>query len=443
MRTSESKMILNKGVFDKMLPQYKNVIERLSAKYKIVDGSYYEGLVNFKTNMVAPKHKWYDYKQGYSEKLVRHIIEVENPSKDFFILDPFCGVGTTNLTAIDMGFRTIGFDTNPMAILTTKAKTHCYTKEELDLISDYIDNFQLPTSKADIADGKVIKTSFTEDVLDVLLKIRYFVDSIESEYVKTLFRLALISIIDKCSLKIKDGNGLKFKKNYVPVPDICKLYLEKVSGMFDDIKQSNENVEHRIFFGSMINEMTFEKIRNLSIGLCIFSPPYANCFDYCEVYKLEFWIGGFVKSYEDFENFRSMALRSHVNSKFSHEFANINQDVDIIASLISTFNVWNKNIPDMIRGYFDDMELMLKNISQILVDKAKCYIVVANSGYKGILVPTDLLLADIAEKYGFRVCNIYHARKIRSSSQQMHILANDYDNLMRESIIELQKINKL
>ena len=66
--------------------------------------------------------------------------------------------------------------------------------------------------------------------------VRYFVNNIESEFVQALFRLALISIIDKCSLKVKDGNGLKFKKNYVPVPDIVKLYLDKVSEMLSDIK---------------------------------------------------------------------------------------------------------------------------------------------------------------------------------------------------------------
>ena len=233
---------------------------------------------------------------------------------------------------------------------------------------------------------------------------------------------------------------LRFKKNYKAVPDLVRLYLDKASEMLSDIRMSNEDKENKIILGSMITEEAFNKVKDMPIGLCVFSPPYANCFDYCEVYKLEFWIGGFVKSYDDFERFRSIALRSHVNSKFSHEFSNSNKDVDTIASLISSFNIWNKNIPDMIRGYFDDMESMIKNLSKILVNKAKCYIVVANSGYKGILVPTDLLLAEIAEKYGYKVCNIYHARKIRSSSQQMHILNTNYNNLMRESVIELQII---
>ncbi|NMC61287.1 MAG: hypothetical protein GYA51_18190, partial [Candidatus Methanofastidiosa archaeon] len=59
-------------------------------------------------------------------------------------------------------------------------------------------------------------------------------------------------------------------------------------------------------------------------------------------------------------------------------------------------------------------------------------------GYKGILVPTDLLLAEIAEKLGFKVKKIIYARKIRASSQQMADLHN-YEDLMRESIVELQK----
>ena len=126
-----------------------------------------------------------------------------------------------------------------------------------------------------------------------------------------------------------------------------------------DVKRRTKRI--RYILGSMITEEAFNKVKDMPIGLCVFSPPYANCFDYCEVYKLEFWIGGFVKSYDDFERFRSIALRSHVNSKFSHEFSNSNKDVDTIASLISSFNIWNKNIPDMIRGYFDDMESMIKN----------------------------------------------------------------------------------
>jgi hypothetical protein len=157
------------------------------------------------------------------------------------------------------------------------------------------------------------------------------------------------------------------------------------------------------------------------------------------VYKLELWIGGFVNNYEDFEKYRSVAMRSHVNSKFDHIITHSLKDVETISETIRTFNIWNKNIPDMLKGYFDDTHKLLVNIHGVLKPSAKCYVVVANSAYKGIIVPTDLLIAEIAEHVGYNVSRIIHARNIRSSSQQMHGFGDRYNGLMRESIIELQK----
>jgi hypothetical protein len=150
-------------------------------------------------------------------------------------------------------------------------------------------------------------------------------------------------------------------------------------------------------------------------------------------------MGDFVKEYVDFKTYRRMALRSHVNSSFDHHIRNINRKVEVITDLISCFNIWNKNIPDMIRGYFDDMTELFIRLKDVMVSGSKCYIVVANSGYKGVLVPTDLLFADIAHESGFKVQRIIKARKIRASSQQMEELHNQYNNLMRESIVILEK----
>jgi len=78
-------------------------------------------------------------------------------------------------------------------------------------------------------------------------------------------------------------------------------------------------------------------------------------------------------------------------------------------------------------------------MKEVFVKGASCYIVVATSGYKGILVPTDLLIADIAKSLGYEVETIMSARKIRSSSQQTNELHGKYDNLMRESIVVIRK----
>lgn len=439
MRASNEKIINDEKLFNDLFPSYQGIISRLVEKFPVTSAEEFAKLVNFQSNLSSPKHGWYDYKQGYSEDLVRQIITLASPSKNLYVLDPFCGVGTTNLTAQSMGYKSIGTDVNPMAILATKVKTHHYDATELHEIDELIKSFVLPSEEDSIVAGRVIMSSFTPEVLSELLRIKRFVEGLDSEYVQMFFRLALISIIDRCSLKVKDGNGLKFKKRYVPVPDLTKHYLDKCRLMLDDIKVANYSNDCISILGSLLSDKTFQEIKDLPVGLCVFSPPYANCFDYCEVYKLELWIGGFVKSYDDFEKYRSMALRSHVNSKFSHEFNYVDGDVKTISTLISAFNIWNKNIPDMLVGYFDDMKTLLEHVYEMLEKGARCYIVVANSAYKGILVPTDLILAEIATNIGYECASINAARKIRSSSQQMKGLYETYDNLMRESIIELVK----
>ena len=439
MRESNKKIINDEDLFETLFPEYQRIIKNLSNKYVVIDGGMYEKLVNFQTNLSSPKHGWYDYKQGYSEELVKHIILMSKPRKEYYVLDPFCGVGTTNLAAQSMGLKSIGIDVNPMAVLATQLKTHKFSVDEITTLEYLIDTFKLSENEDDISGGKVIETSFTKDVLSTLLKIKYFVESQKPSFIQKFFRLALISILDKCSLKVKDGNGLKFKKNYKPIPNLVELYLDKCKLMLKDIKIANYEPECKCVLGSMLLNETYNGLKDYPVDLCVFSPPYANCFDYCEVYKLELWIGGFVKSYGDFKKYRSMALRSHVNSKFDHSIKFSNPEINTIATLISAFNIWNKNIPDMLRGYFDDMKLLLTNVFSMLNEGGKCYIVVANSAYKGILVPTDMLLADIAEKIGYKVNAIHVARKIRSSSQQMKGLYETYDNLMRESIIELTK----
>ena len=439
MRTSNKKIIREEEKFDYLYPKYLSILDRLNNEYPVIDGSNFENLVNFKTNKTSPKHGWYNYKQGYGELLIKSIIEREKLSRNDFILDPFCGVGTTNLTAQSLGYKSIGFDINPMAVFATKIKTHYFSKEEIKEIEMRLNSFILPDKAVRIENSKVVDTSFTPDVLDILLKIRTYADSIVNEFVSGLFRFALLSIIDDCSLKVKDGNGLKIKKNYKPILNLVSHYLDKTKRMLDDIQIANYDTECQAIYGSMINEETFNRIKDRKVGLCVFSPPYANCFDYCEVYKLELWVGGFVKKYEDFQRYRTLALRSHVNSKFDHTIKNPSVDVDIVSEVVSTFNIWNKNIPDMLRGYFDDMKGLLHNLYKVIIPGAKCYIVVANSGYKGILVPTDLLLADAANDLGYKVNAIYRARTIRSSSQQMKILNSDYDDLMRETVLELQK----
>ena len=91
----------------------------------------------------------------------------------------------------------------------------------------------------------------------------------------------------------------------------------------------------------------------------------------------------------------------------------------------------------MIRGYFTDMEEILEKIRDTLIPEGRCFIIVGNSAYGGVIIPTDLILAKIAEILGYEVEKIVVARNLCTSSQQQKKLRH-VKSYLRESLLCLR-----
>lgn len=435
-RVSEKKIIVDPDRYSQLIKPYISTLNALESEFFTCIEKKSSNLVNFKENNNVPKHSWLKYKEGYSSLLVENIIINNLFDKSKAILDPFCGVGTTNLVAQKNGLESIGFDINPIAILASTVKTHYYSAAEIKQINLFIKSPITAKPFVYIELPKVLKSSFTPDVLTKILKLKNQILQVKNRIVHSFLNLALISIVEDCSVRVKDGNGIKLKPNKKYITDVYDYYVSKVESMLADIVKHNYKTKSIFFEKSSIHNLE-NSVKPGSVSLSIYSPPYANCFDYLEVYKLEVWLGGFANVYDDFRKYRDIAMRSHVNSRFIHQFKTLSKEVDLISEMISCFNIWNKNIPDMIRGYFDDTSLLLAQLYKTLCKGGKVYIIVANSVYKGVIVPTDLLIGRLAKEIGFDVEEIGVARQIRASSQQIPDL--NKNNLMRESIIQLIK----
>ena len=97
-----------------------------------------------------------------------------------------------------------------------------------------------------------------------------------------------------------------------------------------------------------------------------------------------------------------------------------------------TLKLNNPRIPDMLTAYFIDMEKCIFQWSQILAPRARVAMVVDNVRFEGELIPVDLVLCDIAERYGFSTQEIIVTRYKGNSSQQM----GKYGRVpVRESIV--------
>lgn len=238
-----------------------------------------------------------------------------------------------------------------------------------------------------------------------------------------------------------DGNGIKYLKNPKPL-DVRSAFIEKITSIIEDIDKYRHSFKQvdfcEVINDTFMNAFNYGALREGTFNHIVFSPPYANCFDYCAVYKMELWLGGFINDYPDFKNLRKRAIRSHVNGSVDPNLKNQYFIIDWISAQLKEFDLWDKKIPKMIQGYFDDMTEVLKICYKLLKDKGNCAIVVANSSYKEFIVPTDLFLADIATEIGFTVKEINICRPLRTSSQQMN-MPDDLKKYLRESIIILEK----
>ena len=66
-------------------------------------------------------------------------------------------------------------------------------------------------------------------------------------------------------------------------------------------------------------------------------------------------------------------------------------------------------------------------------------LLVANSSYAEIPIPTDLLIAEAATKQGFKVTSIKKVRRLTTSGQQWKRMDPESREFLRESLLTLQK----
>lgn len=419
----------------------------------------YASLVNFVPTSDQPIHRWFRYREGYSTELIKEFIK--DLPRGSVVLDPFCGAGTTLLAARERGLPSVGIDVNPISVLVSRVKTTSFTSSLRTQLRKHINMLESVHKKMD-ADLKpsfnVIDKIFDRDILHALLVFRQAIKSIENTQIREFIFVAWLSILEGVSNVYKEGNGLKYRNRkrtdlgYIPLnmedwqaavfPEdrfsfVKERLFKKLSEMVGDLDHMPEKDA-----GATIIEDTAENIANHilpnSVAMTIFSPPYCNCFNYFKMYKVELWMGEFVSNYQELQQLNRRGLRSHVETVLKKD-SDVEEPVsEEYAALLDDLALWDRRIPRAVRGYFIDMKEVLRNIHTVLKPEGKAVIVVGNSAYGGIVIPTDAILAKIAVQLGFKFEKLAVARHLSTSSQQRGALHDRMDYL-RESILVLTK----
>ena len=437
----------------------RTFLSSLETGLSIKPNASFATLVNFSNYENHPIHRWFKYREGYSIKLVKQFLQRD----ETLVLDPFCGSGTTLLAAKEEGLSSIGFDINPVSTFISEVKTADYSEEDIITLRKLIGKIlnMSVENKLDKPELSIIDKVFNEEILNVLLCLKEAINEVKEKKHHDFLKLGWLSILEEVSNARKEGNGIKYRftkrtpNGYVTLPQ--KEWEEKAFGkhkknfVFDALKEKYSemlyDIEHSRFKTTKTliyqeSALAIDKhIKKGTISTVIFSPPYANSFDYFEIFKVELWMGDFVKNYEELKNLRRKALRSNVNSELNSSGTIKFAELDLLLSFLKEDKLWDDNIKKVLYGYFTDMKIVLEKAFECLKPNGECVIVVGNSAYGGVIIPTDALLAHIAKKIGFEGVEINVARHLTTSSQQKVELTTLKEHL-RESVIVMRKPSK-
>jgi DNA modification methylase len=440
---------------DARLRRNANVIGHLASRYPVVADSSLAQLVR-PSDEEEPIQRWFHYREGYTIELCKRYITAD----DSLILDPFCGFGSTLLASKQQGVEAVGFDVNPLAVFVAKAKTATYSPDDLGALEAL--KYSLRRAEEPRDHGlrpalRILPKMFNVDILAALATANSIIESVSLPRARQLARLCWLSILESVSNVYREGNGLKYRNRirrgnvYTVVPmeewansafpdDKFEFVMSRLNAALDiavaDATSRCGGPEPRVVEED--SSQLSKYVQPESITSAIFSPPYCNCFNYIKAYKLELWMGGFIRAYSDIPGLTERGIRSRVESILTPATTAPNRNVEAIAQLVSEGELWSGALPSVVRGYFTDMARLLAQVHSVLVPGGAATIVVGNSALAGVLIPTDLLLAEIAEQSGFRVKRIVAARHLTTSSQQKLRLEPLKPHL-RESVIELTK----
>src|SRR5437870_3403054 len=97
-------------------------------------------------------------------------ILARRPTSSDWVLDPFCGRGTTNYAARLLGLPSIGIDSSPVAVALTEAKLANATPAAVTACTEKILERSAPPS--DVPRGEFWSRAFDPSVLRAVCQIR-------------------------------------------------------------------------------------------------------------------------------------------------------------------------------------------------------------------------------------------------------------------------------
>jgi len=396
-------------------------------------------------------HRWYRFVLAYPDHFVRNTLSRFRLSTEDLVLDPFVGSGTTLVESKLGGIPSIGIDAHPFFVFATRVKTTWNVnpvdvqRERRAVLDDLSDSIvgrgplELTRREVEKAASEVVYPGLiTPEYVSPLpmaksLHLRDRVDEVEDHQIRDLFRLALASTFVK-SANVDFGPEIGLKEPRVDAP-VLKLFSEATAGMADDLGSvaGRRSTESHVSIG---DARTMDGIEDETVAAVITSPPYPVDKDYTRQIRLESALLGFVTSRADSRQVKERMVRASTRQIYTGDtdqeevrglpaVTSLMEEIVRRAKRDGDTSGFVKQYPKLVGEYFGGMKRHLEILYQkIRRDGNAAYVVGDSRSFKMVHIETAKILAEIAERVGFKVEGIELWRDRRSTAHSKPLPEN-------------------
>lgn len=414
----------------------------------------YQGLAlsTSSSNTSLPRHRWFDFKEGFSEELVRRAIDSFPRRRAIHILDPFAGSGTSVVAAGRSGVAATAIEVNPFLRYAAAAKctppiVRAHPLQQLAYRMIEACDHELPSplegQSTFTRTRTITKWLFNRSVLRGYEAAAAVLARSRAEGASALRLALLASLMDCCNAR-RDGKCLRYRKNWrllgLDSKRLAQCFERRSALVMEDLADSSfQACRLRVIEGDC--RTVLHTLHPASVDLVVTSPPYLNSADYSDVYRPELFAGRFVSSNQHLRQIRLKTIRSHVQVSWSpcRDVAPSPLIPPIIRALRMR-KLWDPRLPGMVASYFVDMAVVLSQLYRLVRRGGIAWIIVSTSAYAGIEIPVDLILADMAQRAGWQLDAVDTLRNLRGSGHYyLNHLPPGASLPLRESLLRLHR----
>ncbi|HQU42468.1 MAG TPA: hypothetical protein PK867_06630, partial [Pirellulales bacterium] len=394
--------------------------------------------VTFQGKLGRPIHRWYRLTASFSPQLADDIATHFRLGADDLVLDPFSGVGTVPLTLKYRSIPAFSVEINPYLHFVSTVKNRTYRDPEATAayFASFVQRYRAHLDEVP-ADGEAAaylsgNANFVPPIKNVerwwspanLMQLvclrRLLLDMKEESFDFDLLRMGVLAILIPVSNAKHNHVSLTFADQPMPRVDVCQVLSDKLGEMIADLRAvaGLPCAAVHVFRGN--SKQLVEVIKGQQPTAVITSPPYPNRFSYARETRPHLFFMNFLSESRSVGALETEAIGGTWGKATSVRANGAEPANAFIAELLAPYR---RSVPSngslmesYVIKYFNDMYQHASQVAAVCSGAARLAYVIGNSKFYGAPLPSDELLAQLFQHFGFQLDGIEKMRRRQSKS---------------------------